>query len=69
MTEITIEQATQRFHELNFLAKHHEDLSKNYLREAVILEQAIIKAQAEVGAKADEEKEPPLTEFDSPEEA
>ncbi len=67
MTELTIEQATQRFHELNFVAKHHEDLSKNYLREAVILEQAIIKAQAEVDA-AEKATLEPANPDESPEE-
>lgn len=43
--EITIEQATQRHTELVYLSKHHEELSKHYLRESILTEQAIVQAQ------------------------
>ena len=45
MSEMTIEQAKQRYAELLFLSKHHEDLSKHYLRESILTEQAIVQAQ------------------------
>lgn len=45
--ELTIEQATQRLQELNFLSNHHDSLAKHYLREGFALETNIIKAHTE----------------------
>lgn len=56
MSEITIEQAKQRHSELSFLSKHHEELSKHYLREAILTEQAIVQAQNAAVAKEQEDK-------------
>lgn len=47
MSELTIEQATQRHIELVYLAKHYEEMSKHYLRESILTEQAIRQAQAQ----------------------
>lgn len=58
---MTKEQAVQKYHELTFLTKHHEELSKAYLRESIILEQAIRNAE-EQEAQVSNEVEPQAEE-------
>lgn len=58
MSELTIEQAQQRHAELSFLSKHHEELSKHYLRESILTEQAIRQAKAQVAPEKPVEAAP-----------
>ena len=54
MGELTIEQLTQRFGELQFLEQHHQSLAKHYSRELFNTELAIQQAQQTTETSSEE---------------
>lgn len=49
-----LQQLQQRHAEVSFIIKHHEDLSKAYVRELIFIEQSIAQEQQQSEKQAEE---------------